>query len=92
MVLLMVEDLRFSSQQSGPEELSISSGVQAVSSDDAVPIQLIWEQPSEDAAVDTTGRFTEFLDAHPNWSTVNRRSLMRASCRKEASRLVTGQL
>jgi hypothetical protein len=78
---------RFSTEFEG-----VRTDSQAASPDNEGSIQLIWEQPSEDATVDMMGRFTELSAAHPNWNTVNRRSLTRASCRREASRLVTGKL
>jgi hypothetical protein len=92
----MVEDLRVSSQQSGPEELSISSGVQAVSSDDAVPIQLIWEQSSEAGAVDTVGTYTKFTKIPPPRprpdSGMSRGTLVQDSCRRTIHSLSGGRI
>lgn len=82
----MLEKPQPPSRQSRPDEQPISSDVQ-VDVAESQSNQLTWE-PVGEVTKETAGKHTKFLDVHPNWGMVNRRSLARASCRNEVWRLL----
>jgi hypothetical protein len=88
-----------------PTELDgIGTDLQAVP-DLNQPIQLIWEQSSEDAAVDTVGVYTEFTKIPPrrprpepepnpdvSWSGINRMNRAQETCRRTANFIGGGRI
>ena len=97
MVLLMsAENLQQAPGFSTEYEGTVTD-LQAASPDSHEgPIQLIWIRPVTEVVIDlatdvvenTRGKYTESIDVPPSWDIVNRRSLVRASCRNEAWRLL----
>jgi hypothetical protein len=85
----MTETLRPESRFSTEFE-GIGTDLQVVSPDDSnQPIQLVWEQPAEDATVDMVGSYTELVKMPPrrihpdvSWSGINRRNLAQDTCRR----------